>query len=124
MSAAPLRLWLDDDRPIPDGYNAWARDAAAGIAELERALADGRHIDIVSFDHDIISADGQDFRPVMMWMAWNEHWPAVVRVHTGSSIGAEWLLGTARRNAPEGTRIMDARATSKGGGAQPLRWPV
>jgi hypothetical protein len=116
----PLRLWLDDDRPIPDGYNAWARDAAAGITALEEALTTGRHVEIVSFDHDIISTDGQEFRPVMRWIAEHDAWPDTVRVHTGSSIGAEWLLGITHRYAPESTTVIDARATKQGGGAQPL----
>lgn len=118
----PLRLWLDDDRPIPDGYNVWARDAAAGISELETAAAAGRHVEIVSFDHDIISTDGQEFRPVMRWIAEHDAWPDIIRVHTGSSIGAEWLLGIARRYAPDTTTVIDARATKQDGGAQPLPW--
>lgn len=43
-----IRLWLDDIRPMPDGYTVHARTAAEAIELLK-----GGNVTLISFDHDL-----------------------------------------------------------------------
>lgn len=53
-----MRLWLDDVRPAPEGWE-WARDAETAVAKLEVALRDGEPLEAVSLDHDLGADPGQ-----------------------------------------------------------------
>lgn len=77
----PTRVWLDDERPAPEGWTAcrWAHEAIAlirrgGVAE-------------VSLDHDLgdVHADGYD---VLLWLeraVWHGFRPVpVIRIHTAN----------------------------------------
>ena len=107
----PIRLWIDDERPMPDEYDVWAKTSAGALTVLERAARDGAPLGVVSFDHDLGGDDTT--RRVMMWMAEHNIWPATVRIHTANSVGCEYLAGTARRYAPEGTRVVVAPVTAR-----------
>lgn len=102
------KLWIDDLREdpdtrwrdicIPDGW-VWVKTSADAIA----ALSDTPGFDEVAFDHDLGGADTT--RQVMLWMIEHNVWPARISFHTANPVGREWLVGMARRYAPEGTVI-------------------
>jgi hypothetical protein len=47
-----IRVWLDDVRPMPKGFDKWCKDAIHTVNVI--ALSD---VDHISFDHDL----GEDF---------------------------------------------------------------
>lgn len=94
-----MKLWVDDLRPAPEGW-VWAKDPAEAIS----ALATGE-VEEMSLDHDL----GGDLtsRPIVLWMCemdvkypGQQHWPAVVRVHSMNNVGREWLEGMIARYKP------------------------
>lgn len=47
-----MKIWLDDVRPAPTGYE-WARDAKSAIRLLDLAVKMDDPIERVSLDHDL-----------------------------------------------------------------------
>jgi hypothetical protein len=43
-----IRVWLDDIRPMPDGYDMWIKDAS-----YMKRVIEHYEIDHISFDHDL-----------------------------------------------------------------------
>jgi hypothetical protein len=81
-----IHLWLDDIRPVPDGWY-WAKDAPTAIA----VLSTGRVIE-ASLDHDLGEEvpSGYD---VVMWMRMNNCWPQkALAVHSDNSSGSSGML--------------------------------
>lgn len=48
----PLKLWLDDIRPSPDGY-VWCKSVPEAEMCVKAAEADGAGVEIVDCDHDL-----------------------------------------------------------------------
>lgn len=94
---ADIGLWVDDLREPPDPSWRWAKTSAEAIGALHER--DWREI---SLDHDLGGEDTT--RPVVRWMAENDDWPPVVRVHTANPVGRRWLVGMADRYGPGVTR--------------------
>lgn len=46
-----LKLWLDDVRPMPDGFDIWCTTAKGAIECLTKVYKD--QISFISFDHDL-----------------------------------------------------------------------
>lgn len=94
------RLWIDDERPTPDGFSWTAKTSEEAISSLMFASWTW---DEVSFDHDLGGDDTT--RAVMLWMIENDAWPRAITIHTGNPVGREWLLGMANRYAPAEVEI-------------------
>lgn len=47
-----MKLWLDDVRPAPEGWE-WAKDAETAVAKLMIAVEREEPIESVSLDHDL-----------------------------------------------------------------------
>ena len=80
-----MRIWLDDLRPVPDGF-IYVRN----LAELQGLIAlNSDVIEIMSFDHDL-GDGGMDGYGIAKWFAENhlERWPLEVRVHSANPPGA------------------------------------
>lgn len=90
---ATSRLWIDDLREPPGGSWECATTSAQAIAYLR-----AHDVTEVSLDHDLGGDDTT--RPVVMWMAEHDRWPAVVRVHTANPVGRSWLVGMIERYGP------------------------
>lgn len=103
-----MKIWLDDIRDAPD--ETWTV-----VRTLDRALLllEGLHktrgveFEAISFDHDIPDSTNPTAtsRPVLNWIIMNHYWPKEIFVHSSNPPGAEWLIGTAESQAPEGTKI-------------------
>lgn len=117
--SAPLRLWLDDERPAPDGWVVcrWPDD-------MIRLLIDNREpgqIERISLDHDL----GDDVRgtgyDVLVWIEravyHNGYTPPAIQLHTANpaamvrmraAVDAIWrlhdLMARTRVALPGGTR--------------------
>lgn len=112
-----MRLWIDDERPTPDGYTHTAATSADAITLLIEAAADRTPIELISFDHDLgypwedgsslldQGIPGDTSRPVLLWMIEHDIWPAEIRLHTANPVGRDWLAGMIGRYAPDTTRL-------------------
>ena len=89
----PVRLWVDDLRPAPKGWD-WVKSSRAALAVL-------RTFPVVemSLDHDLGGDDTT--RPIVLWLCEHpDRWPRVVRVHSANPVGVEWLTGMITRYHP------------------------
>lgn len=96
---APIRLWLDDLRPAPDGW-VHAHSVAEAIVVMSR------HDTVVveaSLDHDLgdFAHDGGDGYRFVDWMAEHDTWPTeTLTVHSGNPVGVDRMLGTVDTYGP------------------------
>lgn len=113
-----MKLWLDDIRKPPWGYDLWAKS----YAECVEMLA-AHPIDHISLDHDLAPehyADGGHFdapKPaesrakngydVALWMVEHGKVPADVVVHSLNPSGRADILRLLRRHAPSTTTITE-----------------
>ena len=116
------KLWIDDERVPPVGWRMpfdWAQTSIHAINFLQNAKEWNHPYGVISFDHDLgfryqyIEAGEMkydlpdDTRRVMTWMIENDFWPTqAILVHTMNPVGAQWLLGTAKRYAPSHVSVM------------------
>jgi len=105
------RLWLDDRRRPPWGYDLWAKTADQAI---EMLLA--HDVEHASLDHDLAEEhyeDGESLEPidrtryahktgyaVIEWMHTADHWVADIIVHTLNGRAADEMMEKVRRCAP------------------------
>lgn len=99
QSRTPVRrLWVDDERPAPDGW-VWAKTSAEAIVRLAGLDSDDpRAFGEVSLDHDLGGDDTT--RQVVLWLCEHGGWPSIVRVHTANPVGRDWLVGMVERYGP------------------------
>ncbi|BDH56476.1 cyclic-phosphate processing receiver domain-containing protein [Tsukamurella sp. PLM1] len=93
-----MKLFVDDLRDPPEATWTVARTSAEALEILQS----GAQVDELSLDHDLGGEDTS--RPIVLWLAEQDRWPAVVRVHSANPVGVEWLTGMVERYGPGVTR--------------------
>lgn len=86
-AAAGTRLWLDDERPMPDGFDLHVRTSREAI----RAIREGG-VSMVSLDHDLGEGHGTgyDVAKYIEEAAFNGALvPMEVRVHSANPVGKD-----------------------------------
>ncbi len=82
-----MKLWVDDLRPVPEGY--WgARSVNEAIALIIEAENKGMEIEVIDLDHDLgdFAADGGDAIKLLDWLAERgTFYP--VEIHTANPVG-------------------------------------
>jgi hypothetical protein len=115
------KLWLDDTRKPPWGFDLWAKTADEAISMLQE-----HEITHVSLDHDLaeehyafqynpgdnnappVPWDRSKFKEktgyaVIEWMATNNRWVPDISIHSLST-GAEEMLQRLKMEAPAGVQ--------------------
>ncbi len=79
-----MRIWLDDVRPMPDGFDLWTKTAKDCIRVLET-----RGISFVSFDHDLGEGkSGYDVAKVIEEMAFTKFCTRIAwEIHSANPAG-------------------------------------
>lgn len=79
-----MRIWLDDVRSIPEGYDYWAKTAEDCIRKLE-----SEGVSFVSFDHDLGNGkSGYDVAKVIEEMAATNFCKAIEwEIHSANPVG-------------------------------------
>lgn len=108
-----MRLWIDDERPMPRAFTHRTTSSRASIELLSAELAAGRTVELISFDHDLdwppeTAREDDTARPVLTWIVETGFWPAELRFHTANLDGHEWMVELAMRHAPA-TTVVDVR---------------
>lgn len=98
-----MRLWVDDERPAPDGWS-WAKTSEHAIRALHSATkSTDMNITDMSLDHDLGGDDTT--RRVVLWLCeMGVPWPERVYVHSANPVGREWLEGMIEHYGPGVTR--------------------
>jgi hypothetical protein len=125
-----VKLWLDDERPAPEGWE-WVTSAQTAIQALGFHQVGMQTITHMSFDHDLAdvhysywhlghnpdwkvphddprrvlareeSAKEMTGYDVLLWMAENKVWPTeACYVHTHNSARANAMCGVINRYGP------------------------
>lgn len=104
-----MKIWLDDERSIPDSEWTLARSSRMAI-ELMRRWQEGYashqgyvRLDEVSLDHDL-GGDDTGFI-VLNWMVEHNVWPRELTIHTSNRPARERMLATANSEAPDWVQI-------------------
>jgi hypothetical protein len=88
-AGSDVKLWLDDIRPCPDGYqHAHAVNEAIKLLEAYGC-------DYASLDHDLgdYAEDGGDGFKLVLWMAEHGRWPTQgIRVDSANAPGMKRML--------------------------------
>jgi len=94
-----MKIWLDDIRPMPEGYDRWAKTAGEAIVMI---CLFGDEIEFISFDHDL--GDGGTGYVVATGIEGLAHEGLLKRfgwdVHSQNPVGAERIcsaMGSAER---------------------------
>ncbi len=82
-----MKLWLDDIRPVPAGYDG-AKSVNEAISMIMEAEENGEEIEILDLDHDLgdYYPDGGDAINLLDWLAAREtYYP--IKIHTSNPVG-------------------------------------
>lgn len=123
--AAPRRLWLDDTRPAPQGWeHAVSYDGAIALlstraydeASLDHDLADWHYSampNVSGADHDYTRGPQEKTGyHVALWMVENSVFPPRVWVHSMNPAGAQSMLQLLQRYHPGGAGAVGRRHPS------------
>ncbi len=84
-----MKIWVDDLRPVPEGYE-WAKSVNQAIALVEKAEANEEKVELLDLDHDLgdYYADGGDAIRLLDWLTERgTFYP--IRIHTANPVGRE-----------------------------------
>jgi hypothetical protein len=99
-----MKLWLDDIRPCPDGYNhAWSVNEAMKLLEKGDCT-------YASLDHDLgeFAEDGIDGYRLVLSIAEHDRSPSHgVRIHSANPPGMARMLADIDHYGPYPTRQRD-----------------
>lgn len=105
-------MWLDDLRPVPDGW--------VGVKTVDEAIAfltdHAGQVSHASLDHDLGEDETGEMLPegyeLCLWLAEQAHngnlevWPTDgIRVHSDNSVGAPRMVGVLESYGPYGRAI-------------------
>lgn len=106
-----MKLWLDDQRKPPWGFDLWAKDYDEAIALLSAHKGELEH---VSLDHDLClddqardTKDRSRFKErtgydVALYMVEHGLWPTTsIHVHTLNGTGGQDMMTLLERHAPK-----------------------
>lgn len=96
-----MKLWVDDERPMPD--NTWRQAWSSDEAILHLLQNWGSRLEEISLDHDL-GAEDTGFI-VLDWMIENSAWPKVLTIHTANPPARKRMLAAANAEAPEWVEI-------------------
>lgn len=102
-----MKLWIDDNRPLPSFYDRQAWTVEEALSALQQAQQDGETVEVISFDYDAHDYLDWTFIMVAEWMRDNDFWPQTIRIHTHNWWrGRVWYEEFFKENAPE-TCVVD-----------------
>lgn len=90
-----MKLWLDDERPAPDGTWALVRTSDQAIEFLTACT---ERLEEISLDHDLGGEDTS--MRVLDWMVEHNVWPRELGIHTANPPARENMIRLANRYAP------------------------
>lgn len=93
-----MKLWIDDIRPAPKGYQ-WAKSVVEAHIRIRWAEESNVPIELIDIDHDAGSYAiyGGDYIKVLDWLEiTGRNYP--IRIHSMNPVGIENMRRIIRRN--------------------------
>ena len=102
-----MKLWIDDVRPAPEGYE-WIKSVNEAIkaiidteeqAKIPRMIGCNFSITLIDIDHDAgdYAKDGGDYIKFLDWLEeTGRNYP--IHIHSMNSVGAENMRAIIKRN--------------------------
>lgn len=92
-----MKLFLDDLRPVPDGY-----EVARTYEECVKLLSENE-VDTLSLDHDLgTKKTGYD---ICLWLVENEVHPNKILIHSANPVGQKNMIQLLNRYMPMETEL-------------------
>lgn len=89
-----MKLWLDDERPSPEGW-VWVKTADAAM----RVITSNKVV-VISLDHDL-GLQKKNGGDVLRWLEEqvfvNNYFAPVIQIHTQNPVARNWMLQVARK---------------------------
>jgi hypothetical protein len=95
-----MRLWIDDVRPAPTGYE-WVKsvDQAKMVIDINERLIGASVIELIDIDHDagIYAQYGGDYIKLLDWLEeTGRNYP--IRIHSMNPVGVVNMRAIIQRN--------------------------
>lgn len=96
-----MKIWLDDLRVAPDGYET-AKSVNEAIDLIEECEQNGEEIEVLDLDHDLgdYAYDGGDVIKLLDYLAERETFYPV-EIHTANPVGRENMYRMLDRYWPD-----------------------
>lgn len=100
-----MRIWLDDERPMPEGFDKHCRTYKEITDILFFYWREGWEVEEISLDNDLGEGEVEG-RKVVLWLAekghfWDESvWPKQVTIHSANPVARDYMLGMIERYKP------------------------
>jgi len=94
-----MKLFLDDTREFPTGFDFYCRDTETAKLFLRTA-----EITFVSFDYNLSATCDESGLDLLVWMAENAdkiHLPNGFNIHSDNVFGREDMLEFAKKHFPD-----------------------
>jgi hypothetical protein len=93
-----MRLWIDDVRPAPQGYE-WVKSVRGAVSFIVLAEAVNMKIELIDIDHDAgdCAVDGGDYIKLLDWLEeTGRNYP--IRIHSMNPVGVANIRTIIERN--------------------------
>lgn len=91
-----MKIWVDDIRPMPKGYDVHCKSVWETIGCILEVTARGEKIELISLDHDAgyEYLYGGDYIQVLLYLEWLDREKGIeacthFHIHTANPVGAE-----------------------------------
>lgn len=100
-----MKIWVDDVRPMPEGYTHHAYSVDAAIMMLESAKELGEKVDLIDLDHDAsdYAKDGGDYINLLDYIEhfqkdWIDKMGTKFRIHSMNVVGRQNMQRIIEKN--------------------------
>ena len=93
-----MKLWVDDIRKAPEGYER-VRSVDAAIAFIDWIECSDETLELIDIDHDagFYACDGGDYIKLLDWLEeTNRNYP--IRIHSMNPVGVANMRAIIQRN--------------------------
>lgn len=93
-----MKLWVDDLRPAPAGYQ-WAKSVHAAKEMIVQAEGQGTPFELLDLDHDAgdFVGDGGDYIRLLDWLEETQRcYP--IAIHTMNPVGRQNMMAIVEKN--------------------------
>jgi hypothetical protein len=94
-----MKLWIDDIRPAPEGYDFWEKSVEEAIDFIRVAESVGADIEVIDIDHDAgyYAYFGGDYIRLLDWLEeTGRNYP--IRIHSANAVGVANMRRIIQRN--------------------------
>lgn len=93
-----MKLWVDDLRPVPEGY-VWAKSVDQAKRMIYEAETAGEPFTLIDLDHDAgdYAREGGDYIRLLDWLEFT-HRDYSIAIHTMNPVGRGNMLAIILKN--------------------------